>query len=514
MAALRPESTSKPVLVTNVDPGLASSTIEALCALGFRATAVSSAEAAENLRHEPSALVVADTAEFLRELADRLVHQRDEEGGTDEQALLERTARMLSAAQPPNDHVAVLVIHVECRGAAASDAPLANQEIDRRLRACVRDRDAIGHSPTGAGPAVAHVGAGETIVLLPGLPRSQAAYKVARRLHERLSAPISAGERTIQPACTIGIAVHPGDGPAPERMLARAREARGAAESPTAGAVRFHSATMNFAAERRQVIEDALAEAVAAKAITVHYQPKIELATGRVVGAEALARWTHPELGPISPGVFIPIAEDMGLVSAIGEAVLEDACRQNKAWQQLGLPSIRVAVNLSTVQLREERLIGCLNSILSSTALEPKFLELEITESVLVDGIDVVLQRMHALRKLGVRLSIDDFGTGYSSLSYLKRFPIDTLKIDQAFVRDLTTDKHDAAITTAIVLLGQGLRLHVVAEGVETRAQLDFLRMLGCHEAQGFLFSKALPPAEFAEFLRRGVDPKLFGAAR
>ncbi|MBI5363203.1 MAG: EAL domain-containing protein, partial [Planctomycetes bacterium] len=358
------------------------------------------------------------------------------------------------------------------------------------------------------------LGARDAIVLLPSLPRAQAAYKIARRLHERLSEPIATGSGPLAAHCAIGIAVHPGDGPAPARMLEHARAAERAAASTTPPTVRFHSATMNAAAERRQTIEDALAIAVANGDLAVHYQPKVEIATGRIVGAEALARWTHAELGPISPGIFIPIAEDNGLINTIGEFVLDSACRQNRAWQEQGLPPIRVAVNLSTVQLREERLLATLRTVLAESRLDAQWLELEITESVLVEGIDVVLQRLGQLKQLGVRLSIDDFGTGYSSLSYLKRFPIDTLKIDQAFVRDLTTDKYDAAITTSIVLMGQSLKLHVVAEGVETRGQLEFLRMLRCDEAQGFYFSKALPPAEFAALLRRGIDPQLLKSPR
>lgn len=515
MSVPQPDANAPRLLVSNPDPGNALRMYEALCELGFQASVVSSSEAAATVQNQTSSLVVTDTAAFLQSLCERIGAARaaasDEDD--DEAEFLQRAARIISAAQPPNDHVAILVVHMELPPSSPADADTLEAEFARRLRACVRDRDAIGRSFLAVGPSLARLGARDAIVLLPSLPRPQAAYKIARRLHERLSEPITTGSGLLTVGCSIGISVHPGDGPAPARMLEHARVAERAASATPPG-VRFHSATMNAAAERRRTIEDALAIAVANKEITVHYQPKVEIATGRIVGAEALARWTHAELGPISPGIFIPIAEDNGLISTIGEVVLDSACRQNRAWQDQGLTPIRVAVNLSTVQLREARLLDTLRTVLAESRLDAQWLELEITESVLVEGIDVVLERLGQLKQLGVRLSIDDFGTGYSSLSYLKRFPIDTLKIDQAFVRDLTTDKYDAAITTSIVLLGQSLKLHVVAEGVETRGQLEFLRMLRCDEAQGYYFSKPVPPADFAALLRRGIDPQLLVSTR
>ncbi|MBK7875522.1 MAG: EAL domain-containing protein [Planctomycetes bacterium] len=501
------------LLVSNPDPGLALHVSEALSALGFHATVVSSAEAVQTIQGLANSLVVTDTEAFLRELHERLTTVRDvtedDAPTTEEPAFLARAARILAAAQPPNDHVALLVVHHDVPGLAEAEAHAVSTELARRLRACVRDRDAIGQTFQGEAPSLARLGAEDVIVLLPSLPRAHAAYKIARRLHDRLVEPIPTASGEVVARCSIGIAVHPGDGPEPAQLLERARAAQRSNGNAGTPDVRFHSAAMNAAAERRQLVENALQHAIERRELSVHYQPKVQIATNRIVGAEALVRWTHPELGFVSPGQFIPIAEEIGLISAIGEYVLESACRQNRAWQDAGLPPIRVAVNLSTVQLREERLMPTLRRVLAETKLDPQWLELEITESVLLNGVDAVLKRLEELKKLGIRLSIDDFGTGYSSLAYLKRFPIDTLKIDQAFVRDLTTDPYDAAITTSIVLMGKSLKLHVVAEGVETRGQLELLRVLECDEAQGYLFSKPIAPADFAALLARGIDPGL-----
>ena len=497
------------ILVSNPDPGRALHVSETLSALGFHASVVSTTEAARSVQGLGHALVVTDSEAFLRELHERLtaVDALDDVDApaTDEAAFLSRAERIVAAAQPPNDHVALLVLQQELPELEAADAHEVHAELARRLRACVRDRDAIGSSAQGGLPRLARLGTKEVIVLLPSLPRPHAAYKIAVRLRERLCAPIASANGTIESRCSIGIAVHPGDGPSPAQLLERAR----AALRVPGPDVRFHSAAMNAQSERRRTIEDALSHAIERRELSVHYQPKVDIATSRIVGAEALVRWTHPELGPISPAQFIPIAEETGLINAIGEFVLVEACRQNRAWQEAGLPPVRVAVNVSTVQLREDRLLPTLQHALDETGLAPEWLELELTESVLLHGAEAVLRRLAVLRDLGIHLSIDDFGTGYSSLSYLKRFPIDSIKIDQSFVRDLATDPYDAAITTSIVLLGKSLKLQVVAEGVETRGQLDLLRVLECDQAQGYYFSKPLAPSDFAALLARGIDPGL-----
>jgi EAL domain-containing protein (putative c-di-GMP-specific phosphodiesterase class I) len=236
----------------------------------------------------------------------------------------------------------------------------------------------------------------------------------------------------------------------------------------------------------------------------LHYQPLVDLRTGQVTGLEALIRWQEPELGMVSPIRFIPVAEDTGLILPIGEWVLRTACAQNKAWQGQGLAHVRVAVNLSAHQFRQKDLARQIQGILFASGLEPKYLEVELTESMLMQNVEQAIDTMLELRGLGVHISLDDFGTGYSSLSYLKRFPIDTVKVDKSFVREITVDADSAAIADAIIAMGHSLRLTVLAEGVETEEQLAFLRARGCDRMQGYLFSKPLPPDELTQLLRDG----------
>jgi EAL domain-containing protein (putative c-di-GMP-specific phosphodiesterase class I) len=236
----------------------------------------------------------------------------------------------------------------------------------------------------------------------------------------------------------------------------------------------------------------------------LHYQPQVVLDTGRIVGIEALIRWEHPERGLLYPNQFIALAEESGLIVPIGKWLLRRACEQNVAWQRSGVVAIPIAVNISAVQFRRRDFLGDVIEILQESGLAPQHLNFELTESVLMHGAHTTVSLLHALREMGVRLSIDDFGTDYSSLSYLKRFPVDTLKIDRTFIADLTTDPDDAAITRAIISMGHSLRLRVIAEGVETREQLEFLRALSCDEAQGNHFGRPLPAAEAEQVLRNG----------
>jgi EAL domain-containing protein (putative c-di-GMP-specific phosphodiesterase class I) len=239
--------------------------------------------------------------------------------------------------------------------------------------------------------------------------------------------------------------------------------------------------------------------------ISVHYQPKIDLTTGAITGAEALARWTHPTRGSVPPAEFVPVAEDCGLVVPIGAWVLREACRQAQAWMDAGLPVTTMAVNISALEFRDENFLGNLFAMLSETGFDPRSLTLELTEGVLMKHADTAASILQTLRERGVQVAIDDFGTGYSSLSYLRRFPVDELKIDQTFVRRITTHANDAPIVTAILALARSLKLRVVAEGVETREELVFLRAHQCDEAQGYYFSRPVPPDEFAKLLRTGI---------
>jgi EAL domain-containing protein (putative c-di-GMP-specific phosphodiesterase class I) len=262
---------------------------------------------------------------------------------------------------------------------------------------------------------------------------------------------------------------------------------------------------MNVRAVERQSLEESLRRALERQEFVVHYQPKINLRTGRISGAEALLRWTHPTRGPVPPGQFIPVAEDCGLILPIGTWVLRQACQQAQAWVDAGLPLGTMAVNISAMQLRNESFLEGVFAILQDTRLDPKLLELELTESVLMKHAESTASILTILRQRGVQVAVDDFGTGYSSLSYLRKFPIDALKIDQSFVGQITTVPDETVIVKAVIGLGRSLKLRVVAEGVETQEQMAFLQAHQCDEAQGYYFSRPVLPEQFARLLKTGI---------
>jgi EAL domain-containing protein (putative c-di-GMP-specific phosphodiesterase class I) len=264
----------------------------------------------------------------------------------------------------------------------------------------------------------------------------------------------------------------------------------------------FFKPAMNVRAVERQAIEESLRRALDRKEFAVQYQPKIDLRTGAITGAEALLRWTHPTRGLVSPAQFIPVAEDCGLILPIGKWVLREACQQARAWVDAGLPPVTMAVNISAMEFRGENFLEGLFAILDDTGLDPKFLELELTESVLMKHASSTENTLKTLRARGVQLAVDDFGTGYSSLSYLRKFPINALKIDQSFVRQITTAPDETTIVTAVISMGRSLKLRVVAEGVETQEELAFLQAQQCDEAQGYYFSRPVLPQQFAKMLQ------------
>jgi EAL domain-containing protein (putative c-di-GMP-specific phosphodiesterase class I) len=270
---------------------------------------------------------------------------------------------------------------------------------------------------------------------------------------------------------------------------------------------KFFKPAMNVRAVERQSIEASLREAIENDEFVLHYQPKVDLETGAITGAEALIRWTHPTRGVLSPDQFVPIAEDSGLIRQIGTWVLREACRQARSWLDQGLPPITMAVNVSASELSDETYVQRLFATLSETGMEPDFLELELTESVLMKHAHSAAIILQALRRTGIRVALDDFGTGYSSLSYLRDFPIDSVKIDRSFVNEVTSLQEDTSIVKAVISMAQSLGLRVVAEGVENLDQFQFLRAHSCDEAQGFLFSQAVPPDEFATLLESGGNP-------
>jgi EAL domain-containing protein (putative c-di-GMP-specific phosphodiesterase class I) len=273
------------------------------------------------------------------------------------------------------------------------------------------------------------------------------------------------------------------------------------------GNYQFYSSQMNKHTFERLAMESSLRKAVEHGDFLLHYQPKLHLGTGAVTGVEALVRWRHPDLGMVSPAQFIPLAEESGLIGRIGDWVLRTACEQARKWSEAGLPALRIAVNLSARQFAQKNLVADIARIMEETGIPADSLELEITESLMMQNPEQVAQILHKLRTMGIHLSIDDFGTGYSSLGYLKRFPINCVKVDRSFIKDIPNDKDDMAITRGVIALGHSLRLKVVAEGVETAAQQDFLHENGCDEMQGYLFSRPLPAEDVTRFLA-GHTPK------
>ena len=304
--------------------------------------------------------------------------------------------------------------------------------------------------------------------------------------------------------CRIGAAVFPGDGEDPEALLRNAESALRRARSAVEPYV-FYAPGMNASASEAMVMETRLRRAIERGEFVLHYQPKVRLTDRRICGVEALIRWQSEALGFVPPGRFIPIAEESGLIVPIGRWVLRQACLHAREWHMAGLPKVAVAVNISALQFRRDDIVASVRSVLQETGLAAEYLELELTESLLMQNVEEVLETIQELKALGVRLSIDDFGTGYSSLSYLKRFAVDRLKIDQSFVRDVVDDPDDAAIVRAIIQLGRSLKLDVIAEGAEARAQVDFLVREGCREAQGYYFCPPVSHEVFMSVLTRGM---------
>ncbi|MBD0345805.1 MAG: EAL domain-containing protein [Coleofasciculus sp. Co-bin14] len=359
------------------------------------------------------------------------------------------------------------------------------QNIAQRLRGCLRSGDIL-----------ARWGGDEFTLLLSPIGSAEDVAKIATGILETINAPLQFEGQELHIKASLGIALAPYDGEDSETLLKNADAAMYRAKQQGRNRYQLYTSAIGTKAQERLVLENNLYKALERQEFHLHYQPQVDLQTCEIVGMEALIRWQSPTLGFISPSAFIPIAEEMGLISAIGEWVLWTACAQNRAWQSLGLPPIRMAVNLSARQFQQKNLVEMIAQVLESTQLEPRYLELEITESIAMQDISLTISVLRTLRSMGIQIAIDDFGTGYSSLSSLKHFPLDKLKIDQSFVRDLVKDSYDAAITKALVALGHGLKLEVVAEGVETQEQLAFLRSIQCDGMQGYLLSRPLPTQE------------------
>ena len=313
-----------------------------------------------------------------------------------------------------------------------------------------------------------------------------------RALRDAVAEPVEIEGRSFQVTCSMGVAVYPDHGRNATELLARADLAMYRAKEVGRDGMQIFTAELANRAHEKLERQEELRRALAQSELFLQYQPQMDLATGRIFAVEALIRWRHPERGLVSPAAFIPLAEETGLILPIGDWTLRTACRQNKAWQLSGLPPIVVSVNVSARQFQEKDWVERVAAALEESGLEARYLELELTESLIMQDVQQAVETMHRLEKLGVHLAIDDFGTGYSSLSALKRFPVGRLKIDQSFVQDLPGDTDDAAIAQAIISLAHSLQLRVIAEGVETRDQLDFLHEAGCNEIQGYYLSRPI----------------------
>ncbi|KZE33874.1 EAL domain-containing protein [Crenobacter luteus] len=409
---------------------------------------------------------------------------------------LERLAEAIAAAQAGKERLALFFVDLD-RFKLVNDTlgHAAGDELLARIGADLREA-----MPEGA--TVARLSGDEFTVLIPGIAGVEDAARHAQRVLEAVADETELAGEEVFVTASVGVSLYPDDGVAPETLLTHADTAMYRAKERGKNTFQFYTAELNVRAIERLKLEYALRRALAQDEFELWYQPKVSLATGAPVGAEALLRWRHPELGMVSPAQFIPIAEESALIGAIGEWVLATACRDTRRWVAEGLFAGRMAVNLSGRQLKLGGLVDTVRAALADSGLESDYLELEVTESVAMDDADGgQVGMLDELRALGVQLSIDDFGTGYSSLAYLKRLPVQVLKIDRSFIADLSHDKDDAAITTAIVSIAKSLGLAVVAEGVEEVAQRDFLAALGCDAAQGYLFGKPMPAAHFEAYL-------------
>lgn len=353
--------------------------------------------------------------------------------------------------------------------------------------------------------SVFRYGADEFVLVLADVHHPQQTKSIAEKLLTALKASHPIAGHDLSVTANLGISIFPDDGEDATALIKKAETAMRNIKDIGPDDFCFFADAMNQRAREQQSIESGIRLALERKEFVLHYQPKLNLDTGKIVGAEALIRWLRPGQGWLFPSEFIPIAEDCGLIVPLSKWVLREACRQTCAWQAAGLPPIRMSVNISATEFRQKGFLDGIRTIVEETGMNPELLELEITEGVLMQNAESTIQILQAIKEMGIRLAIDDFGTGYSSLSYLRRFPIDVLKIDQSFVRDLTTDSNDAALVSAIISLGKSLKLNIIAEGIETLEQLDFLRAHHCEEGQGYLFSRAVGPNAFAKILSGGI---------
>jgi diguanylate cyclase (GGDEF)-like protein/PAS domain S-box-containing protein len=452
--------------------------------------------------HAAGAVIVFRDVSVARAMALQMVHSAEHDfltGLPNRMLLNDRISQAIALAPRHTKHVAVLFLDLDgfkhindSLGHPTGDKLL--QSIAARLGECVRASDTVSRQ-----------GGDEFVVLLSEVGQPEDAAITARRMLQAVAKSHSIGQHDLHVTTSIGVSVYPEDGQDAETLIKNADTAMYQAKEGGRQGFQFFKPAMNTRAVERQAIEEGLRRAIERREFALHFQPKVDLKTGAITGAEALLRWTHPTRGSVSPAHFIPVAEDCGLILPIGAWVLREACLQARAWKDAGLPAITVAVNVSAIQFRHENFLSGLLAILRETSLDPRSLELELTESVLMKQTASAATILKTLRDGGIRIAIDDFGTGYSSLSYLRKFPVDAVKIDQSFVRQISTHGDDTTIVKAVIGMARGLKLRVVAEGVETLEELAFLRAYQCDEAQGYYFSPPLPAQRFGTLLRNGM---------
>lgn len=413
--------------------------------------------------------------------------------------LSDRISQSISLVRRQKKHLAVIFLDLDrfkyindSQGHATGDKLL--QFTAKRLLGGVRGSD-----------TVSRMGGDEFVILLSEIAHPEDAARSARKLLQLLSAPHIIEGNDVQVDCSIGISVYPEDGEDAETLIKNADTAMYHAKENGRNNYQFFKAEMNLKSVERQSFEGSMRHAVEREEFLLHYQPKVNLETGEITGVEALIRWQHPDRGLVLPSRFVPIAEDCGLIIQIGRWVLREACRQARAWQDAGMRPLPIAVNVSAIEFRDKSFVEGVRTTLAETGLEGRYLELELTERVLMEHAESTAAVLQELKTMGIRLAVDDFGTGYSSLSYLQQFPIDVLKIDQSFVQRITGDPDHSPIVSAIISMGKSLKHLVVAEGIETQEQREYLQAQCCAEGQGYLFSRPLAAAQFAHLLQMGI---------
>lgn len=438
----------------------------------------------------------------------RLVNYDDLTGLPNRTLFKEILEKAIGRAKRENTLVAVLFLDLDkfqrvndILGPNAGDALL--KLVAERLLRVVREGDTIARSisPEFQSLSLARLGGDEFTLLLDNIPTVDVVGRVAGRVLETLTAAYHLDGSPLYSSASIGIAVFPSDGDDVDSLMRNGDSAMNYAKELGRSNYQFYCESFNSMVLQKLSLENSLRTAIEKKQLFLHYQPQLDIRTRRVIGMEALIRWHHPEKGVISPAQFIPIAEESGLILGIGEWVFREVCQQNKSWQRAGIGFFKVAVNLSGKQFSQKDFVPQLTAIIEETGIDPRYVELELTESILVEDVEKHLSTMKELKKIGFKLAIDDFGTGYSSLNYLKRFPLDILKIDKSFVVDVTTNADDAAITGAIIAMASTLQLDVIAEGVEGQDQVSWLQQHGCSLMQGYHFSRPLPADQIPNFM-------------